>query len=88
MPQLVSVGEKLPAIQNAAKTIGNAITLIVGAGLVTLVVALTPDDVDQLVLAVGAFLTGLAQLLVTFGTRNSATVPIVVNPAPADPNLP
>lgn len=88
MPTVVAVGDKLPPIQSAAKTIGNLITLILGAGLVTLVVAFTPEDYDQIVLAVGAFLTGLAQLLVTFGTSNKATAPLIVNPGPTAPTNP
>jgi protein-S-isoprenylcysteine O-methyltransferase Ste14 len=82
MPTTVAVGEKLPAIQNAAKTIGNGITLLIGAGLITLAVLLAPDEWDELIIAVGAGLTGLAELLVTWGTRNAATVPLVVDPAP------
>jgi len=85
MPEVVAVGDKLPAIQSKAKTIGNAIALVIGAGLITLVVSFTPDDWDQTVLAIGAALTGLSQLLITFGTRNSATVPLIVNPGPVDP---
>jgi hypothetical protein len=86
MAQLVRVGDVLPRIQTAAKTVGNAITLVLGAGIITLIVALTPDDVDQLVIAVGAALTGIAQVLVTFGTPNKATTPLIVNPDPAGVN--
>lgn len=87
MPELVAVGDKLPAIQSKAKTIGNGIALVIGAGLITFIVSLTPDDWDQTVLAVGAALTGLSQLLITFAARNTATVPLIVNPAPAGPDL-
>lgn len=88
MPEFVAVGEKLPAIQSIAKTVGNFIAMVLGAGVITLVVALTPDDWDQTVVALGAALTSIAQLLVTFAARNKATVPIVVNPDPVAPVLP
>jgi hypothetical protein len=88
MPEIVAVGDKLPDIQSKAKTVGNAIALVIGAGLITLIVSFTPDDWDQTVLAIGAALTGLSQLLITFGTRNNATVPLIVNPGPAGPVAP
>jgi hypothetical protein len=88
MPELVAVGEALPKIQNAAKTIGTAITSVLGAGLIGVLVVIVPDEWDEQVIAFGGLLTLAANVLVTWGTRNKATVPLIVNPGPAAPIIP
>lgn len=82
MPQLIQVGDKLPAIQSKAKLVANVITSLLGAGLITLAVALAPDDIDGYIISAGGLLTLLANALATWGTTNTATVPLEVNPAP------
>lgn len=80
MPDLqVQAGDKLPAIQNAAKTIGNAITAFIGGGAVTLAVLLAPDSVDPYIVSIGGFLTLAAGVLVTWGTRNEATTDLTIH---------
>jgi hypothetical protein len=83
MPTTVAVGEKLPAIQSAAKALGNGITALIGAGLITVAVLVAPDQYDELILEIGAGLTLFAGFLVTWATRNSATVPLIVAPTTA-----
>lgn len=83
MPQTVAVGDTLPKIQNTAKAIGTAITSVLGAGLIGVIVVLVPEQYDEQVIAFGGLVTLVANVLVTWGTRNKATVPLIVNPGPA-----